>query len=241
MSIIIKEVKTQKDRRRFVNFPNQLYKNEPNYVPGFFEDDVDDWNPKKNPAFEYCEAKCFLAFEDNKIVGRIGAILSHRANEKWNNNRMRFSQVDFVDDPRVSKALFDAVEAWAREKGCDQVHGPLGFCDLDREGMLIEGFDRQSMFITYYNAPYYKEHLERLGYGKSTDWIEFRINVPTPDSREAQMIARVAARNERQGKYHVADLKHRRDYKPYVKQVFQLVNEAYAPLYGTVDLSSKQI
>ena len=240
-NIIIKEVTTEHDRRRFVDFPNQLYKNEPNYVPGFFGDDVDDWNPAKNPAFAYCEAKCFLAFEDKKIVGRIGAILSHRANEKWNANQMRFSQVDFIDDARVSKALFDTVEAWAREKGCDQVHGPLGFCDLDREGMLIEGFDRQSMFITYYNAPYYKEHLERLGYGKSTDWIEYRINVPSPDSREAQMIARVAARNERQGKYRVAGLKHRRDYKPYVKQVFRLVNEAYAPLYGTVDLTDRQI
>lgn len=240
-NITIQEVTTERDRRRFVNFPNQLYKNEPNYVPGFFGDDVDDWNPAKNPAFEYCEAKCFLAFEDKKIVGRIGAILSHRANEKWGLNQMRFSQVDFIDDERVSKALFDTVEAWAREKGCDQVHGPLGFCDLDREGMLIEGFDRQSMFITYYNAPYYKEHLERLGYGKSTDWIEYRVNVPSPDSREAQMIARVAARNERQGKYRVADLKHRRDYKPYVKQVFRLVNEAYAPLYGTVDLADRQI
>lgn len=128
-NIIIKEVVTQRDRRRFVNFPNKLYKNEPNYVPGFFDDDVDDWNPSKNPAFEYCEAKCFLAYEDGKIVGRIGAILSHRANEKWNQNQMRFSQVDFIDDARVSKALFDTVEAWAREKGCSQVHGPLGFCD----------------------------------------------------------------------------------------------------------------
>ncbi|MBO7274344.1 MAG: GNAT family N-acetyltransferase, partial [Clostridia bacterium] len=136
-NIIIKEVTTNRDRRRFVDFPNQLYKNEPNYVPGFFDDDIDDWNPRKNPAFEYCEAKCFLAFEDNKIVGRIGAILSHRANEKWNKNQMRFSQVDFIDDERVSKALFDTVEAWAREKGCNEVHGPLGFCDLDREGMLI--------------------------------------------------------------------------------------------------------
>ena len=152
-NIIIKEVTTQRDRRRFVNFPNQLYKNEPNYVPGFFGDDVDDWNPAKNPAFEYCEARCFLAIEDGKIVGRIGAILSHRANEKWNTNQMRFSQVDFIDDARVSKALFDTVEAWAREKGCDQVHGPLGFCDLDREGMLVEGFDQLNMSVTFYNHP----------------------------------------------------------------------------------------
>jgi hypothetical protein len=241
MSIIVKEVTTKRQRRKFVDFPNKLYRKNPNYVPGFYGDDLSDWDPKKNPAFSYCEAKCFLAYEDGRIVGRIGAILSHKANETWGTHRMRFSAVDFVDDPRVSEALFAAVEAYAREKGCAEVHGPLGFCDLDREGMLIEGFDRKSMFITYYNAPYYLTHLERLGYRKDTDWIEFRINVPTPDTKEAQMIARLAERLRRQGHYHVADLRKRSDYRPYVKEVFRLVNEAYAPLYGVVALNEEQI
>ena len=148
-AIIIKEVTTQADLRRFVDFPNILYKDVPQFVPAFFGDDLDDWNPKKNPAFSYCEAKCFLALRGGEIVGRIGAIISHKANKTWNTRRMRFSQVDFIDDREVSAALFAAVENWAREKGCDQVHGPLGFCDLDREGMLVEGFDRPGMFITY--------------------------------------------------------------------------------------------
>ena len=240
-NVTIKEVQTKKDRKIFADLPNKLYKNQPNYVPGFFSDDVSDWDKNKNPAFEYCEAKCFLAYSEGKVVGRIGAILSHKSNEKWNTNRMRFSQVDFIDDPDVSSALFEAVEDWARKKNCNQVHGPLGFCDLDREGMLVEGFDRQSMFITYYNAPYYKEHLERLGYQKDTDWIEFRINVPTPESKEAQMIGRITRRLERQNKYHIANLKKRSDYRPYVKQVFELVNEAYSGLYGVVELTDKQI
>ena len=239
--VTIKEVTTKKDRKIFADLPNKLYKDQPNYVPGFFSDDVNDWDKNKNPAFEYCEAKCFLAYSNGKVVGRIGAILSHKSNEKWNTNRMRFSQVDFIDDPAVSSALFGAVESWAREKNCNQVHGPLGFCDLDREGMLVEGFDRQSMFITYYNAPYYKEHLERLGYRKDTDWIEFRINVPSPESKEAQMIGRITRRLERQNKYHIANLKKRSDYRPYIKQVFELVNEAYSGLYGVVELTDKQI
>ncbi|MBQ9151122.1 MAG: hypothetical protein IJX72_02640 [Clostridia bacterium] len=239
--IIIKEVTSRRERRKFVDYPNQLYRNNPNYVPGFYGDDLDDWDEKKNPAFAHCEAKCFLAYEEGKIVGRIGAILNHKSNETWNTNRMRFSQVDFIDDSRVSDALFGAVERWAREKGCDQVHGPLGFCDLDREGMLVECFDRKSMFITYYNAPYYVEHLERLGYRKDTDWIEFFIHVPTPDSKEGAMISRLARRLEKQGKYHIAPLRRRSDYRPYVKEVFRLVNEAYAPLYGVVKLNEKQI
>ena len=174
----IREVRTKGERRRFVNYVNILYKDVPQFIPALYGDDLTDWDPKQNPAFAYCEAKCFLAYKDGKIVGRIGAILSRLANEKWGLNRMRFTQVDFIDDYEVSAALFKAVEDFAREKGCDEVHGPLGFTDLDREGMLIEGFDRKSMFITYYNHPYYREHLERLGYDKDVDWVEYLIDIP---------------------------------------------------------------
>ena len=178
----IREVTTKGELRKFVDYPNQLYRDVPQFVPAFYGDDLADWDREKNPAFDYCEARCFLAYRDGEIVGRIGAILSHRANEKWGTRRMRFSQVDFIDDREVSAALFAAVEDWAREKGCTQVHGPLGFCDMDREGMLVEGFDRRSMFITYYNHPYYNEHLEALGYGKDTDWVENLIHVPELDN-----------------------------------------------------------
>jgi GNAT superfamily N-acetyltransferase len=236
----IREVRTKGERRRFVNFVNVLYKDVPQFIPALYGDDLTDWDPKQNPAFAYCEAKCFLAYKDGKIVGRIGAILSRLANEKWGLNRMRFTQVDFIDDYEVSAALFKAVEDFAREKGCEEVHGPLGFTDLDREGMLIEGFDRKSMFITYYNHPYYREHLERLGYDKDVDWVEYLIDIPY-DERTVTRLDKLAERVMRYSNLHVAQLQSRRDYKPWVEKVFRLINEAYRELYGTVPLSEAQI
>lgn len=167
--VSIIEVTTQGQLRQFVDYPNILYKDVPQFVPATFDDDMSDWDKKKNPAFEYCEARCWMAMRNGEMVGRIGAILSHKANEKWGTNRMRFTQVDFIDDEQVANALFTTVERWAREKGCNEVHGPLGFTDLDREGMLVEGFDRRSCFFTYYNHPYYIDHLTRLGYVKDVD------------------------------------------------------------------------
>ena len=238
----IREVTSKAALRRFVNYPNVLYKDVEQFVPAFYSDDLDDWNPKKNPAFAYCEAKCFLAYRDGKIVGRIGAILSHRANETWNTKRMRFSQVDFVDDREVSAALFGAVEDWAREKGMNQVHGPLGFCDLDREGMLVEGFDCRSMFITYYNHPYYLDHLTALGYIKDTDWVENLITLPPRDSETAQKLSRLSEWVLKRKKLHKAPITSRNQVTvKHIEQVFQLVNKAYAPLYGVVELTENQI
>lgn len=236
----VREVTTRSELRKFVNYPNVLYRNVPQYVPAMYGEDLDDWNPRKNPAFEYCEAKCFLAWREGEIVGRIGAILSRRANEKWNLNRMRFTQVDFIDDPEVSEALFRAVEDYARQKGCSEVHGPLGFTDLDREGMLVEGFDRRSMFITYYNHPYYNEHLQRLGYVKDVDWVEFMIDVPY-DEHTVSRLDKLSERMLHYSNLHIAQVTSRRQYRPLVEKVFNLVNEAYAGLYGTVPLSARQI
>ena len=161
--VTIKEVSTKRELRLFVNYPLKLYKDEPNFVPPLISDDLDDWDRESNPAFEFCDAKAFLAYRGGKIVGRIAAIFNKKANEKFGKIQMRFSQVDFIDDFEVSKALFDAVEAYAREKGCESIHGPLGFTDMDREGMLVEGFDQKNLFITYYNYPYYIEHMTKLG------------------------------------------------------------------------------
>ncbi len=240
-AVTVREVTTKQELRRFVDYPNQLYRDVPQFVPAFYGDDLADWDRTKNPAFDYCDAKCWLAYRDGEVVGRIGAILSHKANEKWHTNRMRFSQVDFIDDPAVSAALFAAVESWAAEKGCDQIHGPLGFCDMDREGMLVEGFDRRSMFITYYNHPYYNKHLERLGYRKDTDWVEFYIQAPTPDSPQGVKLHRIAEHVLRSRKLHIANVRHQWQYPPLVEQVFRLVNEAYSPLYGVVELNERQV
>ena len=239
--VTIQEVVTKRDMRRFVDYPNRLYRDVPQFVPPLLSDDLSDWNRSENPAFEYCDAKCWLALRDGEIVGRIGAILSRKANEKWNTSRMRFTQVDFIDDPEVSRALFTTVEEYAREKGCTQVQGPLGFTDMDREGMLVEGFDRRNMFITYYNHPYYNDHLARLGYEKDVDWIEYLITVPEENSPQIEKIRRVCKYVTRHGQYRVVKLNSRKEYGPYIEKVFRLVNQAYAHLYGTVDLSDAQI
>ena len=236
----ITEVTTRRQLRKFVDFPNELYRDVPQYIPPLISQDLDDWNPRKNPAFAYCDAKCWLALRDGKVVGRIGAILSRRANEKWGANRMRFTQVDFIDDDEVSSALFRTVEAYARQMGCDEVHGPLGFTDLDREGMLVEGFDRRGMFITYYNHPYYVDHLTRLGYVKDVDWVELLIDVPY-DERTCTRMDKLAERVKRYSNLHVAEVSSRREYKPLVEKVFHLVNTAYDHLYGTVPLDEGQI
>ncbi len=238
--VTVKEVQSKAELRKFVDFPNKLYKDVPQFIPAMYGDDLADWDPKQNPAFEYCEGKCFLAYRNGKIVGRIGAILSRKANEKWNTKRMRFSQVDFIDDEEVSAALFQAVENFAREKGCNEVHGPLGFCDLDREGMLVEGFDRKGMFITYYNHPYYNTHLARLGYQKDVDWVEFLISADIPEEQLKRFDA-IATRVLTHNRLSIAQVKNRKDYGPYIEQVFELVNIAYAKLYGVVELSEKQI
>ena len=237
----IREVKSKSDLRRFVAYPNKLYRDVPQFMPPLQSEDMADWDRKKNPAFEYCDAKCYLALRDGEIVGRIGAILSRRSNEKWNKRRMRFTQVDFIDDIEVSTALFETVEAWAREMGCNEVHGPLGFTDLDREGMLVEGFDQKSMFITYYNHPYYIDHLTRLGYVKDVDWVEFLIDVPQPGDRIVPRLQQLSDRVLKSTGLHVAQVRHRRDFRPYIEKVFDLINTCYAHLYGTVELSREQI
>lgn len=240
VKIIEVNTKSRSQLKKFVEFPNKMYKDVPQFVPAFYADDMADWSDK-NPAYQYCEAKAFLAYRGEQIVGRIGAILSKKSNETWGNNRMRFTQVDFIDDREVSKALFDTIENWAKERGCTEVHGPLGFCDMDREGMLVEGFDKRNMFITYYNYPYYNEHITSLGYAKDVDWVEFKINVPKEGDEVYQKIHKIAQKVMEKGNYHKAQLDRKSQYKPYIKKVFELVNIAYAHLYGVVELVPDQI
>ena len=238
--VSIVEVTTKAQLRRFVDYPNQLYKDVPQFVPATYGDDLADWDRSKNPAFSYCDARCWLAERDGEIVGRIGAIRSRKANEKWGVNRMRFTQTDFIDDPEVSAALFAVVEDWARELGCAAVHGPLGFTDMDREGMLVEGFDRRSCFFTYYNYPYYIDHMTALGYVKDVDWIENLIQVPT-DEKIIERWRKLSEFVEKRCNLHVFRPRTRLDYFGLIPRFFQLVNTCYAPLYGTVELTDKQI
>ena len=240
--VVVREVKTKKERRLFVSFPNELYRTSPYYVPPMYADELADMDPRKNPAFTYAEAKYFLAYRDGEIVGRIGAIYSTRANARWGTRRMRFTQVDFIDDIAVSRALFAAVETYAKEKNCLEVHGPLGYTDLDREGMLVEGFEEKGLFFTYYNAPYYKEHMVRLGYEKDVDWVELKISRPEENDTHAfDLLSRLSARAIKRHHLHVVKIRHKREFTPYIEKAFSLVNVAYANLYGVVALDDAQI
>lgn len=239
--VTVKEITERKDIKKFIAFANDLYRDNPYYVPDMFDSQVKDFDREKNPAFEYCDAKCFLAYRDGKIVGRIAAIYNTHANKKYNKNQMRFSHADYIDDAEVVDALFAAVEGWAREKGCTAVHGPLGFSDMDREGLLIKGFDRLSQFFVYYNHPYYMEQMERMGYGKDVDWIEYRISLPDLNDERLQRLDRLAEAVTRRMKLAPVELTSRNSIKPHIEDVFKLYNEAYLALYGMVALTPRQV
>ncbi len=232
--VVIKEVITKKEKKIFATFSVQMYKNVPWAIPDLISDEINNFNPKKNPAYDYCEVKQFLAYRDKKCVGRIAGIISHAANEKWDTRRIRFSRVDFIDDYEVSEALFQAVENWGRSKGLTQIHGPIGFSDMDQEGMLVEGFEEEGMFITIYNHPYYINHLARLGYEKDIDWVEYLVTLPQePNVRMDLLAEQVLKRN----KVTLIEPKSRREIKGYISQILQLLNICYSNLYGTVELS----
>lgn len=238
MSVSIKEVTTKKALRNFVKFNIDLYKGNPYHVPGLIEEEMITLSKKKNPAFENSEAIYLLAYKDNKIVGRIAGMIVHASNKTWGQKHARFGFVDFIDDPEVVDALFHAVEAWAKAKGMEAIHGPMGFTDMDHEGMLIEGFDQLGTMATIYNYPYYPQHMERMGYVKDQDWHEFKIYIPDAIPEKHLRIAEIVKK-----KYglKVLKFKRRKDIQPYARKVFETLNASFAPLYGFAELTSKQI
>ena len=162
----------------FIKFPNILYKGNHSYVPDLDIDVRNTYNPKKNPGLRFCDAQPFVAYRDGKVVGRVAAVINHHANETWKKKVVRFSQIDFIDDDNVSRALIEAVEQWGRSRGMDTIEGPLGITDFDKEGMLLEDFDSMSAMTEYYNYPYYAGHMERMGFAKAVDWVHIRVKVP---------------------------------------------------------------
>ena len=239
MSVTIKKVTTRRELKTFVRFANRLYKGNPYYVPCMPFDDMNTLDSNKNGAFEFCKAEYYLAYKDNKLVGRVAAIINYKANQSWKVDQVRFGWIDFIDDLEVSKALLDAVVAFGKARGMKQIVGPLGFTDFDPEGMLVEGFDRVSTMALIYNYPYYPEHLKKLGYVKETGWVEYRITIPEQLPEKHVKFAEIV---EDRYNLKVRKLTKRQiRTENYGRKLFQLINETYCNLYGYSLLSEKQI
>lgn len=239
MAVIIREVKTKKELKKFIWFGINLYKDCEFAAPPLMMDDLLNLTKGSNPALDFCETAYFLAYRNDEIVGRIAAIINPVANETWKEKHARFGWVDFIDDEEVTKALFGAAEKWAKSKGMNAIHGPLGFTDFDHEGLLVEGFDKQGTLATIYNYPYYPGHIEKNGYVKDIDWKEYLITVPEVFPEKYFRIADIVKE-----KYKLTPkrFKSRKEVVDnYAQKIFDLLNLCYSHLYGFTKLNDKQI
>lgn len=239
-AIQIKKVVDKSDLRRFIEFNYDLYAGNPYSVPVLYSDEVNTLSKDKNAAFEFCEAEYFMAFRDNKLVGRVAAIINHRANEKWNRKTVRFGWIDFIDDREVSQALIDAVESYGKSKGMTEIVGPLGFTDMDPEGMLTWGFDQLSTIATIYNYPYYPQHIEAMpGWEVDNRYVEYKVYVPDEMPEKYRKVAEIV---KQRYDLRIKKLTRKEVFQGgYGRKVFQLINDTYGDLYGFSPLSDKQI
>lgn len=234
--ITIKEVLTKKEGYLFTEFPNNMYKDVDAFVPALSLDENTVFNKQKNPVHEYCDSIRYLAYRDGKIVGRIAGIINFKINESMGLKQVRFSRLDMIDDLEVTKILIETVESWGKAQGCDTIIGPIGFTDLDRQGMLIEGFDKLSMFITIYNHAYYMKHLETLGFVKDAVWVEKKIFAPKEIPDKVSRGARIA--RERFG-FKLVKINKKKDVYKHIYKAFDMYNVAFQELYGFYPISRK--
>ena len=238
MDINLKEVHTRKELRKFVYFPHRLYAGNMYWVPSIRSSEMNTLNCEKNPAFAYCEMRCWLAFKGKRVVGRIAGIINRRHKEKWGQPYMRFGWFDVIDDPRVTLALLEKVESWARGEGLTAVHGPMGFTNMDHAGMLVEGFTELATQAAGYNNTYYKEHMAQAGYLKDVDYLEYEI--PLPDAVDPK-IAKLAKVVLKRNNLHLLEVKDKKELLPYAHELFDMLNAEYKHLYGVVQLSEEQV
>jgi hypothetical protein len=237
--IEIKEALTKKVKKDFYAFPQMLYKGNKKIAPVLIADEKDEFNPLKNAAFEFCIARQFVAYSDGKPVGRIGAIFNQKYNDKKNVKQMRFTRFDFIDDFEVSSMLIEKVRSWAEFLGMNEIIGPIGFSDLDKQGMLIEGFDEDDLYLTVYNYDYYPVHMEKLGFSKAVDWVEYEIQIPEKMDERLDKLADSIIK--RYG-YEVLHVKKFKETEPYIQDaLLEIMNESYAPLFGVTPLNLRQV
>ena len=239
--ITIKRVESKRDLKRFIELHYDLYAGNPYDVPNLFNDEMKTLSKDKNAAFEFCEAEYFMAYNaENQLVGRVAAIINHRANKRWGRLCVRFGWIDFIDDINVSRALLQAVEDYGRSKGMNEMIGPLGFTDLDPEGMLTWGFDQLGTMPTIYNYSYYPEHIEQLGdFDKDNDYVEFKLMVPDTVPEKYTKISRMI---ETRYNLHVRKFTKKDIFEGgYGRKIFELINTCFKDLYGYSELSDSQI
>lgn len=240
-AIEIKKVESRRDLCKFIDFHNELYKGNPYHVPNLYFDEMNTFRKDKNAAFDFCEAEYFMAYRDGKAVGRVAAIINHSANKKWERESVRFGWIDFVDDIEVSKALLKAVEDYGKSKGMKEIVGPLGFTDMDPEGMLLYGYDQLGTQATAYNYPYYPEHMDRMGgWEKDNDYVEYKLYVPEEMPEKYATIAKMI---QKRYNLQVKKLKRNEIYgeNGYGRKIFDVVNETFKDLYGYSKLTDRQI
>lgn len=236
--ITIREVSSRTEFHRFFSFPSVLYRKSPYYVPSLLHDEMWNFNPRKNPAYSHAETACFLAYDANRIVGRIAALILKRECEEGARKVLRFNRFDMIDSLDVTRALIDRAALWGKERGMEYMIGPIGFSDLDKQGLLVEGFDQPGMFITLYNHPYYAEHLEALGFAKEVDWVEYKIKVPQQADARIERICELA---QKRYNLRLLSFRSKRQALPYVRKAFTMYNRSYANLYGFIPLTEAQI
>lgn len=240
MAVEIREITpTKSNLKKYTKFGIDLYKGNDYYVPPLIMDDVETLSPDKNPAFDYCKAKSWMAYRDGKPVGRITGIINTVVNERTGKRDLRFGFLDFIDDKEVVDALFDALAKWGRSQGLTSMVGPMGFSDMDHEGMLTEGFEELGTMATIYNYPYYPQHMERMGFHKDAEWVEYRMTVPDKIPEKMLRVAEIVKK-----KYGVRTIKYtsaKKIKEEYGMALFELINEAYDQLYGYSPLSQRQI
>lgn len=238
MNVTIEEVVSRKKLKQFIKFPFKLYAKNRYWVPPLISGELSTLRKDRNPAFDYCEAKYWLACKNGEIAGRIAGIINQRSIDKWGKRLVRIGWVDFIDDAEVSAALFDVVEKWAKERGMEGTHGPLGFTDMDNEGLLVEGFDKMPTIANIYNYPYYAEHFEKYGYTKAEDWLQYIFNASQPIPEKVQRINNLILQKYNLKVFRFTSV---REVLPRAKEVFEVLNAAFVNLYGFVPLTEKEI
>ncbi|MCI6702537.1 MAG: N-acetyltransferase [Prevotellaceae bacterium] len=239
-SVEIRRVDSKSSLKTFIDFQYDLYKDNPYFVPKLFRDEMDTLHKERNAAFEFCDAEYYMAYKDNRLVGRVAAIINHKANNKWGRKMVRFGWFDFIDDKEVSGALLAKVEEYGRQKGMTEIVGPLGFTDLDCEGMLTDGFDQIGTLATSYNYEYYPKHIDAMaGFEKDNDYLEFKIYIP---EGIPERLIKLSSMIQDRYNLHVKKVTKKEVFEGgYGKKIFNIINDTFKDLYGYSELSDKQI